>query len=257
MVTLSLVAAVPLMSINTPETFQLSRLVPALLLVQNWFSPQMTFNYLAWSIKAEWAMYLLLPALRVIRRRGLLRAGVVASLAMLSLIGPWTGTMTLRAVPSILLGMWLFDRRAFLRIPGTGWLTAGCLTLFLIATAMGWSFLAMIATMYGVAVCAVPADQARREQVLAPGCAARLTDLIDLDAAPAGHRGAPRLHRGVRAASGRLALERPDRRGRRDDAGCGLLVLFSVRDSGPARDCVVVLQAPRSGRRLVLGVHHA
>jgi len=75
----------------SPDRFVLSALPANLLMVQAWgFTDTLTFNYVSWSISAEWFCYLLLPVIVLCHRR----LGLVglAGLAILSIMVLETAT---------------------------------------------------------------------------------------------------------------------------------------------------------------------
>jgi peptidoglycan/LPS O-acetylase OafA/YrhL len=97
-----------------PENYSASSIFAQLFLVQQWqINPPLPFNFPAWSISAEWAMYLLFPLLTwICRRTGWLNLAAVAlsaTLAIYLLLD--SGRMhrpvwnVLRAIPTFTVGM--------------------------------------------------------------------------------------------------------------------------------------------------------
>ena len=65
---------------GTPERYDWSALAANILLIQAWgLTDNLTFNYVAWSLSAEWFCYLLLPAIVIAYR-----SGDVAGLSLLA-----------------------------------------------------------------------------------------------------------------------------------------------------------------------------
>lgn len=109
---------------SVPEAYSLSGVAPNLLLVHAWgFADRLTWNYVSWSISAEWFAYLLfLPlSLLVLRLPGGPRAKILAAIAFLlvmalvapGLIGRPLTHLThdfgiARILPEFLLGIALY-----------------------------------------------------------------------------------------------------------------------------------------------------
>ena len=98
------------------------RLAPNLLLVHAWgFSSQLSFNYVSWSISAEWFVYLLFPliAWAAAKPGSLIGVGVLlAACIAISHSGVGRGLpyltwdySILRALPSFALGVWICANR--------------------------------------------------------------------------------------------------------------------------------------------------
>jgi Predicted acyltransferases len=105
--------------IANPARYDFSTLPAQVLLVHAWgVMPELTFNYVSWSISAEWMAYLLFPLMTIAFRRGGLPALFVlfigAALGVELLVGVgvipqerWIDTATFgafRALPSFILG---------------------------------------------------------------------------------------------------------------------------------------------------------
>jgi peptidoglycan/LPS O-acetylase OafA/YrhL len=99
---------------SNPENYRLGSIIEQLLLVQSWqINAPLPLNFPAWSISAEWAMYLIFPALVWLRFKVGLAA--IAGIAMLGAIAIetllFTGYMhipvwnALRAVPTFCIGI--------------------------------------------------------------------------------------------------------------------------------------------------------
>ncbi|NMG41624.1 acyltransferase family protein [Chelativorans sp. ZYF759] len=74
-----------LVSTDNPQRFDWSTLPANILLIQAWgFTEHLTFNYVSWSLSAEWFCYLLLPAIVITYRMG--GAGGLAVLAFASIL---------------------------------------------------------------------------------------------------------------------------------------------------------------------------
>ena len=76
-----------IVSTGSPERFDFSVLLHNILLIQAWGTTDaLTFNYVAWSLSAEWFCYLLLPLLAIVLRRygpkGLILLAVACMLAL-------------------------------------------------------------------------------------------------------------------------------------------------------------------------------
>ena len=144
-----------------------------LLMVHAWgFSSQLSFNYVSWSISAEWFVYLVLPliALLVARPLGLL---VVAALLTtgIGLSHFWLGRSMpnltwdisiIRALPSFALGVWLSANRDLLtnavslRVAAIGLAVSG--GVFLVLLAVKANDYALLAVVYCVVVSAFICD---------------------------------------------------------------------------------------------------
>jgi len=101
-----------------PENYATSSIVAQLFLVQQWqINPPLPFNFPAWSISAEWAMYLLFPLLVWIShgkgRSILILIAMSAGIVIFVLVH--IGTMhqpiwnALRALPTFTMGVLLYE----------------------------------------------------------------------------------------------------------------------------------------------------
>jgi peptidoglycan/LPS O-acetylase OafA/YrhL len=136
----------------------------------------LTFNKPSWSISAEMAMYVALPAFLWIAARRPLAWGLVGGFLAIALIDDLRGlngwpTQTygfgvLRAIPSFLLGVLLARASAPLaKIPAPGLLMGLSLAALALECALGADPFTRIVTTYAVAAFALAAD--RRRQVTA------------------------------------------------------------------------------------------
>ncbi|WP_146592392.1 acyltransferase family protein [Puniceibacterium confluentis] len=128
-VSLGLLAGALGMGLNQPEKYDISCL-PGVMTLTHAFGgcDHLVYNFVSWSISAEFAMYLLFPvlALIIVRSRLAVLALFVGALGALYLLddGWWTRSYNfgvLRALPGFLLGCVLYLWRAelsALRLPG-------------------------------------------------------------------------------------------------------------------------------------------
>jgi peptidoglycan/LPS O-acetylase OafA/YrhL len=145
---------------HADNNYQFSRLIPNLLLIHAWFGGVQSFNYVSWSISAEMAMYLLFPAFLLLGKRDLAGWAALAAVAVLSLFGDWWNWSTaVRAVPSFLFGIWLFQHRATLNVPWPRVCLALSLLAFLAGCALGAPLPALLPFAYAMVVFGVVADR--------------------------------------------------------------------------------------------------
>ena len=162
---------------HDPARYDFACLAPNLLLVHAWGAcNHQTFNFVSWSISAEWGLYLLFPALLLLVRRGpVLTAAVAAAwLALLfaaSLLPgarhpfyEWTADFgLLRAVPGFLIGMLAFRLRARLAaLPAAGPVGWTLLALFFVGAALGAHKGALLVNLYAAAVFIAAGDASGR-----------------------------------------------------------------------------------------------
>lgn len=80
-------------STDNPERFNWSTLLANILLIQAWgFTEHLTFNYVGWTLSAEWFCYLLLPAIVITYR--MWGAGGLTALAFSSILALEIGVAT-------------------------------------------------------------------------------------------------------------------------------------------------------------------
>lgn len=161
--------------VDDPARFDPAQIVPNLLLVHAWFpGGRLSYNFVSWSISAEFFAYLVFPLVAwvVTRRFGFGLALVAALLALCILIAErmlHTPLYTLkwncappRALPSFAFGVWLsaFGGRIGARV-GEGALRSATPALALalaIGFAVGLSGYGLLAIIYALVSCAYLAD---------------------------------------------------------------------------------------------------
>jgi peptidoglycan/LPS O-acetylase OafA/YrhL len=147
---------------ENPEKYNASEIVPNLLMVHAWSpSGQISFNYVSWSISAEFFVYLWFPMLLWLIARGckqglavcgiLLAAAILLATTILSTDLPdldWRFG-AIRAVPSFSFGVWLWLYRDKLvehplsRFAGTGFAaSSACLLVCLLVLPINYVMLA-------------------------------------------------------------------------------------------------------------------
>jgi peptidoglycan/LPS O-acetylase OafA/YrhL len=142
-----------------PGNYDFTKLIPNLLGVHAWLGHGQSFNYVSWSVSAEWLMYLALPVVLWARTRRLLLLLIASSLIALTLSGPWLEwTTAARAVPSFLFGAWLASTRA-LRLPYASAATWALLVAFIAACAAGAPALAILGIAWAIVGAAMSADE--------------------------------------------------------------------------------------------------
>lgn len=175
-------ASLGLLSVVRDSKYAFNEIPANLLLVHAWgFSSQLSFNYVSWSISAEWFVYLLFPliAWAAARPRGLL-AVVAALAACIAISHHWIGRSLpqltwdysiLRALPSFALGIWICaNRKLIAELIGPQYaaaglaLSTGLLAIFMVA---GASEYALLVAAYGIVMCAFLCDAAQRWTPLA------------------------------------------------------------------------------------------
>ncbi|WP_316858858.1 acyltransferase [uncultured Cohaesibacter sp.] len=81
------VAATGIVETNLVENYSLSELMKQLLLVNAWgFSDSLTFNFVSWSLSAEWFCYLLFPLIVFLFRKAGLKGLVALLLVVVALL---------------------------------------------------------------------------------------------------------------------------------------------------------------------------
>lgn len=158
------------------EKYNAGEIVPNLLMIHAW-SPSgvISYNYVSWSISAEFFVYLCFPLILFLVVRGF-GVGLLACVALLLLaialshqiVGvPLTELNwrfgALRAVPSFAFGVWLWAHRERLARPGLLRASASPVTLIAMLCFLGLiAFLPnhylMLACVYVVVVCAFVCD---------------------------------------------------------------------------------------------------
>ena len=185
-------ASIGLLNVVRDTKYAFNELPANLLLVHAWgFSSQLSFNYVSWSISAEWFVYLLFPliAWAAARPRGFL--AVVAALAgCIAISHHWVGRSLpnltwdysiLRALPSFALGIWICaSRKSIAELIGPHRAAAGLAgsaALLVIFMAAGWSQYALLGAAYGIVIFAFVCDVAQRRTPLAWAPISRLGTL--------------------------------------------------------------------------------
>jgi peptidoglycan/LPS O-acetylase OafA/YrhL len=175
-------ASIGLLKVAKDTKYAFSELWANLLLVHAWgFSSQLSFNYVSWSISAEWFVYLLFPliAWAVTKPGGLLVVGATLA-ACIAISHNWIGRglphltwdySILRALPSFALGVWICANRKLLTdVIGPRRAAFGlALSAILLAAFMitGSSQYALIGAAYGIVACAFLCDVAQLRTPLA------------------------------------------------------------------------------------------
>lgn len=121
-VAIGVATSLGLVRVMADSNYAFDQLPANMLLVHAWgFSSQLSFNYVSWSISAEWFVYLLFPLVAwtvakpsgVVAVVGMLAACIAASHYWLDRDLPhltWDYSI-LRALPSFALGVWIFANR--------------------------------------------------------------------------------------------------------------------------------------------------
>lgn len=154
-----------------PSRYDAACIVPNLLNLQAFgICRAQTFNFVSWSISAEWAMYLILPLLLWLATRGTLWLTLVtvATLAALMAIPAdqpfhmWTADFGIaRAAPGFLVGMIAYRLRGPLgRLPGARWWFFGSCLAFVAGAAVQLDRTVLLFVCYGVGLLGVAADNA-------------------------------------------------------------------------------------------------
>jgi peptidoglycan/LPS O-acetylase OafA/YrhL len=175
-------SSIGLLSVVRDSKYAFNELPANLLLVHAWgFSSQLSFNYVSWSISAEWFVYLLFPliACAAARPRGLL-AVVAAFVGCIAISHHWVGRSLphltwdysiLRALPSFALGVWICaNRKPIAELVGPPYAAAGLalstalLAAFMVADASEY---ALLGAAYGIVVFAFVCDVAQFRTPLA------------------------------------------------------------------------------------------
>jgi peptidoglycan/LPS O-acetylase OafA/YrhL len=175
-------AAIGLLSVANDSKYAFDELAPNLLLVHAWgFSSQLSFNYVSWSISAEWFVYLLFPLIAWVAARpsGLIAVGV-AFAAAITISHHWIGRglphltwdySILRALPSFALGVWLCANRTLLAdLIGARRAPAGLalsVALLVVGMVAGANRYALLVAAYAIAAFAFLCDLSRVRTPLA------------------------------------------------------------------------------------------
>lgn len=123
-VCIGILSTLGILKVVSESKYALRELWANILMVHAWgFSSDLSFNYVSWSISAEWFVYLLFPlvAILVARRLGFL---VVVALLIIGIVLSyfWIGEelprltwnfSIIRALPSFALGVWLDANRDY------------------------------------------------------------------------------------------------------------------------------------------------
>ncbi len=158
--------------VNHPEMFDMRCFLPNVLFMQATpLCKHLSFNGPAWSISAEFCMYLAAPLFFLLARRGILLIAGVAALwfAGVTIFAhgsawlDWTAPAgPLRAVPSFCLGICLFLLRKQLTYKfGEIWMW-GSLALFLTSVVFRANWFILLALLYAAVIFAICADSAGR-----------------------------------------------------------------------------------------------
>lgn len=158
-----------------PSRYDPACVVPNLLNLQAFgICRAQTFNFVSWSISAEWAMYLLLPLLLWLAMRGtvwlaLVTAAILAILFAVPLFLPdaqpfhmWTADFGIaRAAPGFLVGMIAYKLRGLLgSLPGARWWFFVCCGAFIVGAALQLDRGLLLFVCYAVGLLGVAADNA-------------------------------------------------------------------------------------------------
>lgn len=181
-VMLGAAASIGLIKLANDSKYAFDELAANLFLVHAWgFSSQLSFNYVSWSISAEWFVYLLFPLIAWVATRplGLIAVGATL-LACITISHLWVGRglhhltwdySILRALPSFALGIWICANRALLadiiaprRAAGGLALSIALLTTFMVIDANDY---ALLGAAYCLVACAFLCDVARLRTPLA------------------------------------------------------------------------------------------
>jgi peptidoglycan/LPS O-acetylase OafA/YrhL len=167
--------AAGLLSDHDPQRYDPACIAPNLLLIQGWGACHyLSFNFVSWSISAEFGMYLALPVFLWIGRRGVVWLAALTGLALAGLLaislpaGPprdfhqWTFDFgVLRALPAFLLGMIAWRLKPLLAsIPAPRAILWGLFALFLVGSALKLDRTVLLCVVYALALAGVAADAA-------------------------------------------------------------------------------------------------
>jgi peptidoglycan/LPS O-acetylase OafA/YrhL len=174
-VAIGLLMMFEIVRVADPTKYNFSELIPNLLLVHAW-SPrsEISFNYVSWSISAEFFVYLLFPAILWFVTRGVI-AGLATTVAALAggifishavldvnLIGLSWKLGIIRALPSFVFGVFLFRyRRELIRAMPARARQIGLhvlLAMLIVLVVIGANDYVLLACVYGVVACAFACD---------------------------------------------------------------------------------------------------
>lgn len=127
--------------------YDISAIAQQLLLVQSWpLNANLPFNFPAWSVSVEWAMYLLFPILSwIFFRVGALPLVAVAALGFvgiemaMSVVHPplwFADTSVIRALPTFVIGVLISRFYQAFQISGGLWIGVFCFAMAIAATVM-------------------------------------------------------------------------------------------------------------------------
>jgi peptidoglycan/LPS O-acetylase OafA/YrhL len=172
-VAIAVAASLGLVMVVLHPKYAFDELGANLLLVHAWgLSSQLSFNYVSWSISAEWFVYLLFPpiAWATAKPSGLI-AVVVGLAGCIGISHAWVGRelphltwdySILRALPSFALGVWIYANRDLLAGPLHARYAAAGLALSTILLAgfmiAGLDHYALVATTYAIVAFAFLCD---------------------------------------------------------------------------------------------------
>jgi peptidoglycan/LPS O-acetylase OafA/YrhL len=170
-VLIALAGAAGLVNDRDPSRYDPACVLPNLLMLQGFgVCRAQTFNFVSWSISAEMGMYLILPPLFWIGRRGALWLAVSAAAVLAALFAApgevafhqWTSDFgVLRALPGFLVGMLAFRLRAPLgRLPAARWWLWGACAAFLLGAWLRVDRGLLLFVAYAVGIAGVAADNA-------------------------------------------------------------------------------------------------
>ncbi len=149
--------------------------------------PTLAFNFVSWSISAEFWMYVIFPLLLLPRRAGRIWLAVMTVAVLAGLLAAprlwhtgaafydWTAAGGVaRALGGFLLGMTFFQYRGVLaRLPAPDMIMWALLSAFLVGGAMHANKTVLLGVIYATAAAAIAADQkgraSRLVRRLAPG----------------------------------------------------------------------------------------
>lgn len=175
-------AATGIVRVANESKYAFNELAANLLLVHAWgFSSQLSFNYVSWSISAEWFVYLLFPLIAWVASKpsGLIAVGVLLA-ACIAISHNWVGRglphltwdySILRALPSFALGIWICaNRKLIAGVIGPRPAAAGlALSALLLAIFMaaGANQYALVGAAYGIVTFSFLCDVAQGRTPLA------------------------------------------------------------------------------------------
>jgi peptidoglycan/LPS O-acetylase OafA/YrhL len=170
---------------ENPEKYNAREIIPNLLMIHAW-SPSgvISYNYVSWSISAEFFVYLCFPLILSVVQRGF-GVGLLACVALLLVAIALSALVVgqpltelnwrfgaLRAVPSFAFGVWLWVHRE--RVANSGFLRAYASAVTLIAMLCLLGLIAfrpndylMLACVYVVVICALVCDLTGRRSLAA------------------------------------------------------------------------------------------